>query len=173
MQKNEFISTKNIVRLALVAAAYAVLTLLIQPLSYGAVQFRFSEALVLLAFYRRDYSISLILGCLIANLFSPFGLYDILFGTLATAVAVVPMYYVKNIFIAALFPVITNGLLVGYELSIIGEPFWFSVGTVALGELVVVFILGIALFKLVLEKNRFLICNLIASTRTDKPKSQI
>lgn len=171
MQKNEFLSTKNIVRLALVAAAYTALTLLIQPLSYGAV--RFSEALVLLAFYRRDYSISLILGCLIANLFSPFGLYDILFGTLATAVAVVPMYYVKNIFIAALFPVITNGLLVGYELSIIGEPFWLSVGTVALGELVVVFILGIALFKLVLEKNRFLMRNLIASTRTDKPKSQI
>lgn len=173
MRKNTAINTKTIVRLALVAAAYAVLTLLIQPLSYGAVQFRFSEALVLLAFYRKDYSVSLILGCLIANLFSPFGLYDIIFGTLATAAAVIPMYYMKNIFIAALFPVITNGFLVGYELSLVGEPFWFSSGTVALGELVVVYILGIALFKLVLEKNRFLMRNLIASTRTDKPKSQI
>lgn len=173
MRKNNTLNTKTIVRLALVAAAYAVLTLLIQPLSYGAVQFRFSEALVLLAFYRKDYSVSLILGCLIANLFSPFGLYDIIFGTLATAAAVIPMYYMKNIFIAALFPVITNGFLVGYELSLVGEPFWFSAGTVALGELVVVFILGIALFKLVLEKNRFLMRNLIASTRTDKPKSQI
>lgn len=168
MRKNTAINTKSLVRLALVAAAYAVLTLLIQPLSYGA---RFSEALVLLAFYRRDYCVSLILGCLIANLFSPFGLYDIIFGTLATAAAVIPMYYMKNIFLAALFPVITNGFLVGYELYLVGEPFWFSAGTVALGELVVVYILGIAIFKLVLEKNRFLMQNLIASTRTSKPKS--
>ena len=173
MQKNKFLSTKSIVRLALVAAAYAALTVLIQPLSYGAIQFRFSEALVLLAFYRRDYSLSLILGCLIANLFSPFGLYDILFGTLATALAVLPMYYVKNIFVAALFPVITNGLLVGYELYLIGEPFCFSAGTVALGEFVVVFVLGIALFKLVLEKNTFLMRNLIASTKAVKSKTQM
>lgn len=173
MQKNKFLSTKNIVRLALAAAAYTALTVLIQPLSYGAIQFRFSEALVLLAFYRRDYSLSLVLGCLIANLFSPFGLYDILFGTLATSLAVLPMYYIKNIFVAAIFPVITNGLLVGYELYLIGEPFWFSAGTVALGEFVVVFILGIALFKLVLEKNAFLMRNLIASTKTAKSKTQL
>lgn len=173
MQKNEFLSTKNIVRLALVAAAYAALTVLIQPLSYGPVQFRLSEMLVLLAFYRKDYSISLILGCFIANLFSPFGLYDIIFGTLATALAVLPMYYVKNIFVAALFPVITNGLLVGYELFLVGEPFLFSVGTVALGELVVVFVLGIMLFKLILEKNRYLMQNLIASTKAVKSKTQM
>lgn len=170
MQKNKILTTKSIVRLALVAAAYAVLTLIIQPLSYGAIQFRFSESLVLLAFYRKDYSLSLILGCLIANLFSPFGLYDIIFGTLATAAAVIPMYYVKNIFIAALFPVISNAFLVGYELSLIGEPFWFSAGTIALGELTVVFILGITLFKLIIEKNRFLMQNLIASTKSPKPK---
>ena len=173
MQKNEFLSTKNIVRLALVAAAYAALTVLIQTLSYGPVQFRLSEMLVLLAFYRKDYSISLILGCFIANLFSPFGLYDIIFGTLATALAVLPMYYVKNIFVAALFPVITNGLLVGYELSLVGEPFLFSVGTVALGELVVVFVLGIMLFKLILEKNRYLMQNLIASTKAVRSKTQM
>lgn len=173
MQKNEFLNTKNLVRLALVAAAYAALTVLIQPLSYGAIQFRFSEALVLLAFYRKDYSVSLILGCFIANLFSPFGLYDIVFGTLATALAVLPMYYVKNIFVAAIFPVITNGLLVGYELYLVGEPFLFSAGTVALGEFAVVAVLGILLFRLILEKNRYLMQNLIASTKTVKSKTQL
>ncbi|MBP1563464.1 MAG: QueT transporter family protein [Oscillospiraceae bacterium] len=172
MQKNEIFNTKNLVRLALVAAAYAVMTVLIQPLSYGPIQFRFSEALVLLAFYRKDYSIALILGCFIANLFSPFGLYDIIFGTLATAVAVIPMYYMKNIYIASLLPVVANGLIVGFELYLCGEPFWFSAGTVALGELVCVCVLGILLFKLILEKNRFLLNNLIGSTRNSRKKAE-
>ncbi|MCH5208857.1 MAG: QueT transporter family protein [Oscillospiraceae bacterium] len=164
MRKNETFNTKNMVRLALVAAAYAVLTLVIAPLSYAAVQFRFSEALVLLCFYRKDYCASMILGCFIANLFSPFGLYDIIFGTLATAVAVVPMYYIKNIYIASLLPVISNGLIVGFELFLCGEPFWFSAGTVALGEAVVVCVLGVLLFKLVFEKSTHLM-NLIGNTK--------
>lgn len=172
MQKNEIFNTKNLVRLALVAAAYAVMTVLIQPLSYGPIQFRFSEALVLLAFYRKDYSIALILGCFIANLFSPFGLYDIIFGTLATAAAVVPMYYMKNIYIASLLPVVANGLIVGFELYLCGELFWFSAGTVALGELVCVCVLGILLFKVIFEKNRFLLNNLIGSTRNSKKKAE-
>ncbi|MCH5195512.1 MAG: QueT transporter family protein [Oscillospiraceae bacterium] len=164
MQKNEIFNTKNMVRLALVAAAYAVLTLVIAPLSYAAVQFRFSEALVLLCFYRKDYCASMILGCFIANLFSPFGLYDIIFGTLATAVAVIPMYYIKNIYVASLLPVISNGFIVGFELFLCGEPFWFSAGTVALGEAVVVCVLGVLLFKLVFEKSTHLM-NLIGNTK--------
>ena len=71
MPKNEIFQTKNLVRLALVAALYAALTLALPGLSFGAIQFRFSEILVLLCFYRKDYSISLILGCFIANCFSP------------------------------------------------------------------------------------------------------
>ena len=50
----------------------------------------------------------MILGCFIANLFSPLGWYDLVFGVAATAIAVLPMFYVKNIFVAALLPVITN-----------------------------------------------------------------
>ena len=61
MPKNEIFQTKNLVRLALVAALYAALTLALPGLSFPAIQFRFSEILVLLCFYRKDYSISLIL----------------------------------------------------------------------------------------------------------------
>ena len=172
MSRNEIFQTRNLVRLALVAALYAALTLAIPGLSFGAIQFRFSEVLVLLCFYRKDYSIALILGCFIANLFSTFGLYDIIFGTLATAAAVVPMYYMKNIYIASLLPVVANGLIVGFELYLCGEPFWFSAGTVALGELVCVCVNGILLFKVIFEKNRFLMRNLIGSTRPAKKKAE-
>ena len=92
MQKKEIFNVKNMTRLALVAAMYAVLTVVIAPLAFGEIQFRFSEVLVLLCFYRKDYALALIVGCFIANLFSPMGLMDIIFGTLATAAAVIPMY---------------------------------------------------------------------------------
>lgn len=154
MSKNKIFNTANLVRLALVAGLYVAMTLAIQPLAYGPIQMRISEILVLLCFYRKDYCVALTLGCFIANLFSPFGLYDIIFGTLATAVAVFPMYYVKNIWVASLLPVVSNGLIVGFELFLCGEPFWFSAGTVALGELVVITIAGCCLFKFALERSR-------------------
>ncbi len=154
MSKNEIFNIKNIVRLALVAAIYVAFTLAVQPIAYGPIQMRVSELLVLLCFYRKDYCVSLTLGCLIANLFSPFGLYDIIFGTLATAVAVIPMYYMPNIWLAALLPVVSNGIIVGFELFLCGEPLWFSMGSVAVGELVVVGIIGAPLFKFALERSK-------------------
>ena len=157
---------KNLTRLALVAAMYVAMTLAVPALAYGAIQFRFSEILVLLCFYRKDYSAALILGCFIANLFSPLGWYDLVFGVAATVLAVLPMYYLKNVFLAALLPVISNGVLVGVELSLIGEPLWFSMGTVALGELAVM-TAGAVIFKLVFEKNAPMM-KLIGSTRNTK-----
>lgn len=155
MRKNEIFNVGNMTRLALVAAMYVAMTLAVPALSYGAIQFRFSEILVLLCFYRKDYCAAMILGCFIANLVSPLGWYDLVFGVTATAIAVLPMYFFKNIFLAALLPVISNGVLVGIELSLIGEPLWFSMGTVALGEFAVM-IVGAVIFKFVFEKNHAL-----------------
>ena len=166
MQKNKNIDVYNLTRLALVAAAYVALTLVSSALGlgYGPIQFRVSEVLVLLCFYRKDYVPALIVGCLVANFFSPFGVYDIIFGTLATAVGVIPMYYMKNIFVAALFPIVSNGVIVGIELYLFGDPLGVSMAFVALGELAVIGILGIAIFKLVIEKNPYMM-KLIGSTR--------
>lgn len=161
MSKNEIFNVKNMVRLALVAALYAVMTLLIEPLAYGPIQFRFSEILVLLCFYRKDYGVALTLGCFIANLLSPYGL-DIIFGTMGTVAAVFLMYYMKNIYLAALLPVITNGIFVGTELFIYGEPLWLSMGSVALAELGVM-VVGVLIFKALIERPYIL--KIIGSTK--------
>lgn len=156
MSRNKIFETKNLVRLALVAAVYAALTLALPGLSFGAVQFRFSEILVLLCFYRKDYSVALILGCFIANCFSPMALMDMIFGTLATAIAVIPMFYIKNIWVASLLPVVSNGIIIPIELYICygnEPPIWFNMITVAAGELVVVTIIGCVLFKLAFERS--------------------
>lgn len=156
MSKKEIFETRNLVRLALVAALYAALTIAVPGLSFGSIQFRFSEVLVLLCFYRKDYSIALILGCFIANCFSPMALMDMIFGTLATAIAVIPMFYIKNIWVASLLPVVSNGIIVAIELFVCfgnEPPIWFNMLTVGAGELVVVTIIGCVLFRLVFERS--------------------
>ena len=82
---------------AMIAAVYAVLTILISPIAYGAVQMRLTEIIVLLACYNKKFIPGLTIGCLLANLASPKGLYDICFGTAATLIACLGMYYFKNV----------------------------------------------------------------------------
>ncbi len=140
------------VRICVTAALYVALTLAIAPLSYGAVQFRLSEVLTLLCFYRKDYCYALILGCFISNLFSPYPL-DIIFGVASTVFSVAGMRYVKNIWAASFFPALSM-VFVAWELAYVGMPFWYSFLTAAFGEIVVVTIIGVPLFK-TMEKNRF------------------
>ena len=125
-------------RNAIVAALYFGLTMMLGSLSFMNIQFRISEILILLCFFRKDYSIGLILGCLIANMFSPLGLADVIFGTLATAISCLAIIFLKWLAIAAVVPVIANAFIVGAELFYVYDlPFWMSALEVAIGELVV------------------------------------
>lgn len=140
---------------AVVAALYAVLTWVLAPISYGPIQFRISEILVLLVFFNPKYAYAIILGCFVSNTTSSLGWYDMVFGTLATTLAVLPMIKTKRIGIASIYPVIGNALIVSFELWLaFKEPgvFFFNVGTIALGEAVVLFGLGIP-FYLGLSNN--------------------
>lgn len=56
-------STRKLVRCGLVAALYVVLCMALQPLSFGAVQIRFAEALVLLPVFGAEYIAAAVLGC--------------------------------------------------------------------------------------------------------------
>lgn len=152
MNREKF-SPKRIAKLAAVAAIYVALTYALGFMSYGNIQFRVAEALMLLCFYRKDYGISLTLGCFIANIFSPMMLMDMVFGTLATLLAVLLIFISPNIYIASLAPVLTNAIIVGLELTISFEtPFWLNAVEVAVGEFVCVSVVGVILFK-ILEKN--------------------
>ena len=80
------------------------------------------------------------------------------------------MYYFKNVFLAALLPVVSNGILVGIEIWLLGDPLWISMGSVAVGELIAMTV-GAGIFKFVFEKNQPLM-RLIGSTR-NTPKEAI
>ena len=89
--------TKRITRTAIIAAIYAATTLAIAPFAYGSIQFRISEILVLLALFDPLYISGLTLGCLIANMLGPNGLLDIIFGTLATFISLIAIYFTGKI----------------------------------------------------------------------------
>ena len=155
--RNNKITIKAMAFGAVMAAVYVALTL-INPLSFGNVQLRFSEIMVLFCFYNPIYCVPMILGCFIANLIgSPFPM-DIVFGTLGTALAVFPMSRIKNMWISSLMPVVTNAICVGVLLTFfvpdVGGSLFINIGFVGLGQLIVVTLIGVPLFKFGVEKNK-------------------
>lgn len=154
-------TVQRLVKTAIVAALYAVITIALAPISYGPIQFRVSEIMVLLAFFDPFYIAGLTIGCFIANILGPNGLMDIIFGTLATFISVyaisVTEKFVKNkkvsLVAASLWPTIFNGLIIGFMLNYIYEfPLVLSIGQGAFGEFVVVTIVGVPVIKFIQSK---------------------
>ncbi|MCT4634562.1 MAG: QueT transporter family protein [Firmicutes bacterium] len=147
-------STKNLAKVAIVAALYVVLTVGLAPLSYGNIQFRVSEVLTLFAFINPMYIPGLVIGCIISNLFSPLGIIDVVVGSFATFISLYCMTKTKNIFVASLFPVIFNGIFVGLELYyLFSLPLLLTMAQVAIGEFVVVSLCGVAMFKVMMSNT--------------------
>lgn len=147
-------TVKQLTISALIAAIYMVVTI-INPFSYPAIQFRISEILVLLIFIDKKYIPGLLLGCILSNLNSPLGMLDVFVGTFASFIAFYLISKTKNLFIATIWPSLCNGVLVGLELYLLGEvpSLPLAMGSVALGEFVVVSILGYIIFKIILSKE--------------------
>lgn len=140
---------------AMIACIYAVVTIASSSISYGGIQFRISEILILLAFYNKKYIPGLTIGCFIANIPSTLGLADMFFGTLATLIAVMMINKSEHLFIAALIGAAVNGIIVGLELYLVlNLPFMINAISVFIGELAVL-IIGVFLFKRIEKNNTF------------------
>ena len=156
---------------AVIAALYVVLTYaqeIIFPNSTSmAVQFRLSEALTMLCVFTPYAIPGLTVGCILTNLITVGVLpTDIILGSLATFLAGVCMYKARSItlkglpVLSALMPAIFNGIIIGAQIEVfyIDGPFNFvsfltQAGLVALGELVVLFTLGLLLAKTIKNKK--------------------
>ena len=158
MQKKN--AVLRIAAAAIVAAAYAALTVLLAPISYGPVQFRVSEALTVLPFFMPCTVCGLWIGCILANLYTG-TVADILFGSLATLLAALCTAWfgkrgntVKNRILGCLMPVLFNAFIVGavltwaYQFQEFADPiksYGFNALTVGIGELGVLFLIGYTL----------------------------
>lgn len=164
---------QKVIRLAqgaMIAAVYAAATYLssVFALAYGPVQFRISEALTVLAVLSPAAIPGLTVGCIIGNLASPFGIWDIVFGTLATLLASICARKLRKItfkglpLLSIIMPVIFNAVIVGAELTFLLPTDQTKLVTfiiyaleVGAGELAVCLAGGIPLFYAVKKSNIF------------------
>jgi uncharacterized membrane protein len=131
----------------LIASIYAALSLLLAPLTFGTVQFRVAEAMTLLPILFPEAIPGLFVGCFLTNLFSPVGLPDIVFGSLATLIAAYMTFKLRrNTWLACVPPIAVNALVVGMLLHVeYGTPFILNMLSVGAGQAGAVLVLGSAL----------------------------
>jgi uncharacterized membrane protein len=152
------LTTRELCLAALVAALYTVMGYFgnIFGLTFGAVQIRFAEALCVLPFLFPATAPGLALGCLITNLLSPYGPVDIIFGTLATAIAAFWTMKVPRWYLAALPPILVNAVILPpiwswAAVGAVNGAFWAACGfnavTFILGEAVACYGLGTVLLR--------------------------
>ena len=159
------LSVTRLVRCAVIAAVYVVLCLALAPFSYGAVQVRIAEALCLLPVFGAEYIVGVTLGCFLANLLGS-TVIDVVFGTLATLLACLVTYKLRDVRVkglaipASLPPVVFNMLIVGaFEITFFFSDTAptaalaaFNAVAVGIGEIISCTVVGVALVKLV-ESN--------------------
>ncbi len=149
------LSIKDICEAAIVASLYIILTILF-PIKLFGIEFRISEAIVLLCFYNKKYIFPLVVACCISNFFL-WGIIDVIVGGTASFLALTLMSKCKNIYIGSLMTVIFS-TFIAVELTILmGFSFQllvYNLFTCAISQFVTASVIGVILFK-ILEKNRF------------------
>ena len=153
-------TTKRLCRAGIIAALYAALTYAFAPLAFGPFQLRPAEALCILPIFFPEAVPALYVGCMLSNMASPFFLYDVFIGSLATLLAALGTYMVGRFFkkdgfklgIGGLFPVLFNALIIpviivflcggtdGYSSA--ATAYFAYMGSIALTEAVCVYALG-------------------------------
>ena len=160
-------STLFLTQAAVIAALYVALTYVSNAmgLAYNSVQFRLSEILTVLPVFTPAAIPGLTLGCLIANISSPFGIIDMLCGTFASFLAAISSYALRKMtfkgipILSTLPPVLFNALIIGLEIWYLdgktAEVFFISALQVAAGQAVMCIIAGILFIRAVKKTKVF------------------
>lgn len=150
---------KVVARVGVLAAVYALLTALppFNALGYGPVQVRISEALSVLPFVLPWAPWGLYIGCLAANLASPFMMYDITVGAGATLLSAFLTKRMPDKKLAPLPPVIVNGLVVpAYIAPLLDMNYYLLVVYVSIGQLIACYAIGYPLLSAVMNNKKLL-----------------
>lgn len=168
------LTTQQLISNGIIAALYVILTITppFNSFAYLGIQFRVSEALLLLVFFRKDYLIAIVVGTFIANVFGPLGSFvwiDAIIGSFITFLAGYLLGRSKVFVMGMIFPVVFNALYLAIFLPIALElpltwPVMSGFGlSVALGQIVVLYGLGFPLYWIFRRNPYFL--RLIGATQ--------
>ena len=137
---NEVITTRRVVRGAVVAALYAVLTVGLAPISYGPIQFRLSEALKPLVIWFPDAIFGIALGTILANLMSPYvGAWELVFMPFTDLAGGVLCWWIgkRSPWLGVIVYALTTGASVSLMLHVItATPFWPLFASIGASELI-------------------------------------
>ena len=140
----------NILRItygAVIAAIYVVLTVLFAPISFGPMQVRIAEMLMILPMFTPAAVPGLFIGCIIANMLGGAIALDVIFGSLATLIGAWVGYLLRrNRWLVPIPPILSNALIVpfvlkyGYGFTEIPLPLMMVY--IAIGEIIGCYVLG-------------------------------
>lgn len=175
----KFFNAKRICRAGVIAALYVALTYAFGALSYqGVPQIRPAEALCILPLFFPEAVPALYIGCMLGNAASPFWVYDVFIGSLATLVASLATYFVGKIIretagkgghalrviLGGLFPVLVNAFVIPVIIVIlcgdtsagdtVALAYWVNFGSLCLTEAVWVYGLGAPTYFFILRMRR-------------------
>lgn len=158
-------TTKRLCRAGVICALYVALTYAFGAIAYqGVLQIRPAEALTVLPLFFPEAVGALWIGCMLANLASPFIAFDVPLGGLATLIASLLTYgagrLIKNkiakIAVGGIFPVLINAFVIpvvivflcggadGYESAAIA--YWSYFGSLCATQALWVYALGVPLY---------------------------
>ena len=161
-----FFTTKRVCRAGVIAALYVALTYVCAPLAYGPFQVRPAEALCILPAFFPEAIPALYVGCMISNMASPFFIYDVLIGSLATLLASLISYLVGRFLkkepfrfiLCGLPPILLNAIFIPFIIVFLcgrsegyASPwvaYFAYMGSLFLTESVCVFGLGAPIYSL-------------------------
>ncbi|PAV28273.1 hypothetical protein CIL05_18065 [Virgibacillus profundi] len=153
---------KTLVANGLIAALYIAVSLAIEPLAFSSIQFRIPEMFNHLIVFSKKYFFGIILGVFITNIFSPLGMYDLIFGVAHSAISLLIIIllakFIKNIWILLVANTLIfsfNMFIIAFELNLaLGFPFLLTWLTTAAGELAVLAI-GIPIMYALNKRLKF------------------
>lgn len=163
--KNIF-STKSLCRAGVIAALYVAVTCAFGELAFTPMlQIRPAEALCILPLFFPEAVPALYVGCMLANLFSQYGPFDIFLGSLATLLAGLCTWgtgkLVKNdivrVIAGGVFPVLLNAFILPAVWMLAGVPdvvYWAEFAAMVCTEALWVYVLGIPLYFAVLSLRK-------------------
>lgn len=132
----------------ILAALYIAVSFFIQPFGFTNIQFRVSEMFNHLVVFNKKYIFGIVIGVFLTNLlFSPLGVYDLVFGVGQSLIALLITIFsgrlIKHIWARMFFNTVVftfTMFIIALELKLVlGLPFLITWFTVAVGEFVVMF----------------------------------
>lgn len=108
-------TVKQLAKTAMIAALYTALTVPLGALaSQSLLQIRPAEALTVLPLLFVEAIPGLAIGCMLSNIFSGYGIYDIIFGSLITLISAFLTRAIRKPLFAAFPPVILNAVFLPF-----------------------------------------------------------